>query len=89
MSNFDLLWNESQRAAALQEGWELGVVIDEGKPIHSAYFDVFDKGPAFQDKRQAMAFVIERAKTKSRLHIAALSACQASRMHTAPRRKKK
>lgn len=91
MSNFDSIWNQRQQADAHEEGWELGLVVDEGKSVDTAYFDVFDKGPRFHNRRAAMVHVVDQAKKRSRLHIAALSACSASRVDAAARttRKKK
>lgn len=89
MSKFDLLWNESQAAAAAEEGWQLVLVVNEGRPVTSAYFEVFDKGPRFPSRAAAMKFVVDRAQNRSKLHIAALSACSATRLNTAasPHRK--
>lgn len=88
MSKFDLIWNEAQNSAARMEGWELVVVVDEGKPVSHAYLDIFDSGPRFACKRSAAQFVIQSAQGGSRRHIEALSACSASRLTTAPGAKK-
>jgi len=89
-SNFDLIWTQEQKKQAADEGWELGIVIDMGKPVSTAYLDVFDKGPKFKDRSQAARFVLAQAHSGSRLHINALSARAASRMPAgAPKKKAK
>lgn len=88
-SNFDLLWTRDQQQQALAEGWEVARVVDEGKPVSAAYLDVFDCGPKFANKRAAMRHVIEQARGRSTLHIAALGACQASRIPPQPHERKK
>lgn len=89
MSNLEPMWTEQQRAQAAEEGWELGLVVDEGKPVQTAYLDVFDAGPRFPHRRAAMMFVYEQAKGRSKLHIAALSACSSSRVHSATQTQKR
>lgn len=79
MSNFDQVWNEQQRMQARSEGWELGVVVDAGRPITSAYLDCFDVGPKFVGRRAALQWVITRAQQRSKLHVDALAACGASK----------
>lgn len=59
------------------------LVVNEGKPVSTAYFDVFDLGPKFQNRNEAAKFVLGKAQERSKLHIAALSACSASRMDAA------
>ena len=80
MSNLDRLWTEKQREAAQAEGWELALVVDEGKPVSTAYFEIFDHGPQFENRTAAVKHVIARAQMRSVLHIAALSARSASRV---------
>jgi arginine/ornithine N-succinyltransferase beta subunit len=90
MSNFDLLWNEQQQKAASAEGWLLAVVVNAGTSISTAYLDIFDTGPRFKSRTEAMRFVVAQAQQRSRLHIDALSACSASKLATsAPPSKRK
>lgn len=89
-SNIDRNWTEENKAAALSEGWELALVVDEGKSVSAAYLDIFDRGPVFRNRQHAQRFVIAKAQTNSRLHIHALSTCRASRMvPPVPPRKKR
>ena len=89
-SNFDQIWNEDQKKVAKLEGWELVVVIDSGRPISTAYLDIFNVGPRFGNRRMAQRFVIEQAQKASHFHVNALSACTSSRMsrQAQPKRKK-
>lgn len=89
MSNYDLMWNAEQRAVAAKEGWELGLVVDEGKPVSSAYMEVFDRGPLFKDRVAAMRFVVHQARQQSKLHVDALSVVMASRTKAPPKTRKK
>lgn len=84
MSNFDQIWNEQQQAQARREGWELGVVVDSGKALSTAYLDVFDVGPVFKTRRLAMQWVVAKAQQRSKLHIDALAACSSSKLNAAP-----
>lgn len=86
---WDDMWSAQQREQARGEGWDLCLVVDEGKPVSSAYLDIFDVGPQFKNKRAAAKHVLETAKKgNAPLHLHALSACSASRMRPAPKGKK-
>lgn len=83
MSNFDRLWTERQREEAAAEGWELAFVVNEGKPVFTAYLDIFDKGPRFKQRSDAVKHVLARAQERSNLHVSAMAACAASRVTAA------
>ena len=85
MSKLDSIWSEAQAEAARAEGWQLAYVVNEGRPVQTAYLEIFDAGPQFKDRGAAMKFVMHRAHERSRLHIEALSACSASRLAAAAR----
>lgn len=78
-SNYDLIWTEQQKTAAAIEGWGLVLTVDEGKPIGCAYFEIFDIGPKFPNRRAAAQHVVNEAMKGSRLHVDALSVCTATR----------
>jgi arginine/ornithine N-succinyltransferase beta subunit len=79
-SKFDLLWTEEQRHQAAAEGWLLALVVNEGRPVHSAYLDIFDSGPRFANRVEAVRHVVTQAQQRSKLHIEALGACSASKL---------
>lgn len=78
-SKFDRLWTEEMIQAAQAEGWELAITVDSGRPISAAYFEVFPVTAAFSSRDMAAKFVIQKAYTGSKLHIAALTAIRGSR----------
>lgn len=79
-SKFDLMWTEEQNIRAQAEGWCMALTVDDGKPISTAYYEVYDHGPKFPNRRQAMGFVVNQAQMKSKFHIEALGLRAASRM---------
>lgn len=74
-----MTWTDKHAAAAKAEGWELSAVIDNGKPVKSWYYQIFDAGGPFTSRGHAAQFVVARAKQRSGLHILALQTCAASR----------
>jgi hypothetical protein len=64
------------------------MVVDEGRPIASFYFNIFPTNDSkFRSRNAAEAFVIKQARTGSKLHIEAVSVVQASRMNARRTRK--
>lgn len=78
-TTIDSIWSAEHRSAAREEGWELTFTVDEGKPVQSAYLHIFNYGPKFNGRNEAAAHVLRAAQGGSKLHIRALSACQATR----------
>lgn len=74
-----MTWTDKHAAAARQEGWELGTVIDHGRPVKEWYYQIFPAGGPFLNRVDATQFVVARAKKHSGLHILALQTCAASR----------
>lgn len=60
----------------------LAIVVDEHKSINTAYLEIFATDPT-KSRHQAMTHVMANARTGSRLHMDALSACSATKMQGA------
>jgi len=71
-------------AAGKAEGWFLATVINNGE--RRPYLEVFGVG---RPDLEARAFVVDRAKANSALHIHVLRAVMHSRMSTTTARKKR
>ncbi len=76
-------WTDEHALAARAEGWELGIVINSGRPAKEWYYQIFPAGGPFLNSAQATQFVIAKAKQRSALHILALQTCAASQVKNA------
>lgn len=87
MSN--VLWTNEQQLRANEDGWALILTVDSGKPVHTAYLELFHVGPKFPTRHHAVLHVTEQAKKNSRFHLEALAARSASRIVQQPKPKGK
>lgn len=90
MRSLEPLWPDDSARAARAEGWEIVMVVDNGKPVSSWYFMIFDcqDSTLLKDRRHAEQHVQNKAQAGSKLHISAMSAVMASRMPRSPQRKR-
>lgn len=85
----DTIWPAKCREQAHEEGWELALTVDEHMPIESAYLHIYHYGPTFKVRNEAARHVLQCAQGGSKLHIRALSACQATRSGPGTKGKKR
>ena len=72
------MWDSTQQAKAMTEGWKLVTTINSGD-THPLW-DVVSHGPKFKDDKAAGLAVIDAAKRGGALHQYALKLVTDSRM---------
>lgn len=78
------MWSDQDQLDAIAEGWRLADVVNNGE--RRAYTAVLSDG-RFKNAPEAEAFVVSRAREHSPLHISALRAVMASRVHTSKKKR--